>query len=298
MKPQNFYKTIIQSIYEGVYLVDSERRILFWNKGAENMSGYTSEEVVGRYCMDNILNHIDEEGHHLCMDGCYLESTMQDGLVRDMCVYLHHKEGYRVPVSVRSIPIYEDGVIIGAVEVFQDDTANRQMLKSLEDFRYLALNDELTGLANRRYIDTFLDSKVNEFRTLGIPFAIAFIDIDHFRNFNNEYGHDTGDEVLKMVAKTFRSMVRNVDLTGRWGGEEFLAVFVGAGKDSLATIAEKIRGMVERSSIKKGDLILNVTVSIGITDFRAEDTIDTALKRADNLLYDAKAAGRNRVVVG
>ena len=298
MKPQNFYKTIVQSIYEGVYLVDTDRRIIFWNKGAERMSGYTAEEVIGRYCYDNILNHIDEDGNHLCENGCYLCETIKDAQVRDMCVYLHHKEGYRVPVSARSIPIYEEGKVIGAVEVFEDDTINRQMLKTLEDLKYLALNDELTGLANRRYIDTFLDSKANEYRTLGIPFGIAFIDIDHFRHFNNQYGHDMGDEVLKMVAKTFRSMVRNVDLTGRWGGEEFLIVFVGAEQESLFAIAEKIRSMVERSSVTKDGNTLNVTVSIGITDYRHEDTVDSALKRADNLLYDAKSAGRNKVVAG
>jgi PAS domain-containing protein len=133
-----FTKQLFRDL-RSVYLVDSEEDFFFGTK-CENMSGYTLRKWSA-LLFDKILNHIDEEGHHLCMDGCYLESTMQDGLVRDMCVYLHHKEGYRVPVSVRSIPIYEDGVIIGAVEVFQDDTANRQMLKSLEDFRYLALNE-------------------------------------------------------------------------------------------------------------------------------------------------------------
>jgi PAS domain S-box-containing protein len=98
MKGEDLYAVILGNIHEGVYFVDSERKITFWNKGAERITGYTEGEVVGHFCYDNILKHVNDEGLHLCLGGCPLHQTLSDGQGREALVYLHHKEGYRVPV--------------------------------------------------------------------------------------------------------------------------------------------------------------------------------------------------------
>lgn len=98
------YLSILENLNDGVYYVDNDRKITYWNKSAERITGYTAEEVVGSFCYDNILQHIDEKGTQLCKNGCPLSLTISDGNIRDINVCLHHKDGYRVPIYVRSIP--------------------------------------------------------------------------------------------------------------------------------------------------------------------------------------------------
>lgn len=297
MKQEEFYLKMLENMYDGIYFVDKERRIIFWNKGAELITGFSEAEVKGHFCYDNILNHVDSEGHELCWNGCPLHKTNEDGVTREVSVFLHHKQGHRIPVSVRAVAIYDGEEIIGSIEIFRDESESSKILENLGEYKLLALNDQLTGLPNRRYVESFMSSKVNEYVSLGIPFGVAFMDIDKFKDFNDTYGHDTGDEVLKMVAKTYMNVVRSTDLIGRWGGEEFVAVLAGVNDESLLGISDKIRLMVEKSSIKKDEDKLTVTISVGATMFRQDDSIESVLKRADMLLYQSKMAGRNKVTL-
>jgi diguanylate cyclase (GGDEF)-like protein/PAS domain S-box-containing protein len=298
MNQEEFYKKLVENLYDGIYFVDKNRKIIFWNKGAEYITGFKESEVKGRFCYDNILNHVNDDGCALCWNGCPLQKTNEDGITREVCVYLHHKNGHRIPVSVRAVAIYDGDEIIGSIEVFKDETENRKILENLGEFETQALYDSLTGLRNRRYLEAYIGSKINEFETLEIPFGIAFIDIDKFKDFNDVYGHDTGDEVLKMVARTFTGSIRNTDVIGRWGGEEFVAVFEGVDELNLLHLSEKIRMLVETSSIKYNDENIRVTISVGATIFKKDDTGESAIRRADLLMYQSKLGGRNKVTVG
>ena len=293
----SLYKEMLDSFYEGVYFVDNSRTITFWNKGAERISGFTSNEIIGKHCYENILDHVDDSGKQLCFGGCPLSKTIIDGQQRETGVYLHHKDGHRVSVSVRAIPLLIDGNIIGAVEVFSDDKNQAEISKKIDELTTLALYDQLTELPNRRYLDSFLDNRLRDFKELGIPFALAMMDIDHFKIFNDTYGHDVGDLVLKMLAKTIKNLVRKNDLIGRWGGEEFLAIITGVSEEELKLILEKVRALVEKSVLRHENKPLNITISIGTTTASKEDTAASILKRADNALYMSKANGRNIVTI-
>lgn len=295
---KDFYEKMLQNIYEGIYFVDRERRITFWNKGAERISGFSAGEVLGKHCYDNLLNHVDDKGKQLCFNGCPLHKSIGDGKSREAAVYLHHKEGHRVPVSVRTVPMEENGEVVGAVEVFVDNTERFEIIMELENFREIAMVDQLTGLPNRRYLDTYLESKMGEYKSLGIEFGVAFFDIDHFKRFNDTYGHDVGDQVLNMVSKTYSSALRKSDIAGRWGGEEFIAVFAGIDEKGLLEVSEKIRMLVESSTLRSHEENLKVTISIGATMVKEGDAIDDIVKRADKLMYKSKEEGRNRVSVG
>jgi diguanylate cyclase (GGDEF)-like protein len=229
----------------------------------------------------------------LCLNGCTLFQTIQDGSIREAGVYLQHKQGHRVLVAVRTIPAKVNGETIGAVEVFVDDKEKAYIQNTINKLKDLALSDALTGLPNRRYIDTFLESRFPEYRKLNIPFALAMIDVDDFRMFNNIYGHDVGDEVLKMFAMTMKNTIRRNDMVGRWGGEEFVAVFSGVDTDIAFRIAEKVRLLIQESVLKREQQELGITVSIGITMARADDTAESIVQRADNALYKSKNHGKN-----
>src|SRR5512138_459514 len=97
----DYFKVLLDNLYDGVYFVDRDRRITFWNKGAERLTGFSKQEADGRSCHDNFLTHIDENGRHLCLSGCPLAETIQDGRQRECDLFLHHKDGHRLPVSIR-----------------------------------------------------------------------------------------------------------------------------------------------------------------------------------------------------
>ena len=291
------YKQMLENMYEGVYFVDADRTITFWNKGAERISGYLAEEILGKQCFDNILNHVDNQGCQLCLNGCPLQKTIDDGIMREAPVFLHHKNGHRVPVSIRTIPLFEGKEVIGAVEVFTDGTEEFDRLKDLQELRALALKDQLTELPNRRYLNNFLSERWNEYQNLEIPFGLIFMDIDHFKNVNDTYGHEVGDEVLKMVGKSTRGALRRGDLVGRWGGEEFIIVVTTGEDEELRIIAEKIRMLIEQSTLLVQGIEISVTVSLGVTLPFIEDNLAMMIKRADEKMYESKNNGRNQVKI-
>ncbi|MCH4889090.1 diguanylate cyclase [Acidaminobacter sp. JC074] len=294
---KDFYKNILENIKDGVYFVDKERKITFWNKGAEAITGFKANEVTGCHCYNNILNHMDKDGIYLCKNGCPLHKTLEDGQERETVVYLDHKEGQRIKTHVHVVPIYEDEEIIGAVETFSTDEDKTQLIQHLDELKELAYYDQLTGLPNRRYLDNRLDHLIEENRVNKISFGVAIMDVDFFKKFNDNYGHDVGDEVLVMLAKVFKGALRGHDFIGRWGGEEFVAVIKDVNDENFYTALERIRLLVERSSLRQYDPPLKVTISIGAT-LAGDDDIDSIFKRADKLLYTSKENGRNRVTIG
>lgn len=288
---------LLDSMFDGVYFVDTERRITYWNPAAERITGYSREEVLGRSCADNLLRHIDAHGCELCLEGCPLSATMRDGNSRETSVFLHHALGHRIPVSVRTSPVRDDnGQIIGAVEIFCDNSSSLQILHEYERLKKDAYLDTLTGVGNRRYGEMTLSTRIFEMHSHAIPFGILFLDIDHFKDCNDRYGHKTGDDVLVMVAKSISYSLRKMDVVARWGGEEFIVILPGATGVIVKAVSERIRVLIEQSFILAGENRLKVTVSIGATMSLESDTAESVVSRADRLMYLGKSQGRNQVV--
>ncbi len=295
--PEHFAK-ILQAVGEGVYILDGERRVLFWNEEAERITGYTASEVVGRKCSDNILVHVDENGKKLCMGCCPVAATLNDALSRRITVYLHHKLGHRVAVDVRTMLLHPEAGEKMAVELFYEAGSQRAMQEEIDHLRTLSLVDPLTGLPNRRQLEAVLDARLAAMRRNDITFGVMFIDIDHFKRCNDNYGHQVGDKVLAAVARTLLGSVRPFDTVGRWGGEEFIGVFPRISLPTLMEIATRLKNLVAATSAEHQGTETTVTVSMGITLARPEDTADTIVSRADSLMYESKEQGRNRVTPG
>lgn len=296
---QKAYERIIENLHDGLYFVDKNRVITYWNKAAEKISGFSAAEVVGKSCADNILTHVDSDGNSLCRGMCPLAQTIADGKSREIEVYMHHKDGHRIPVSVRVNTLTDDaGEIIGGVELFMDISKQDATSLRIKELEKLALLDNLTQLANRNYVESELQKRFEEKKRFEVPFGLLFMDIDHFKRFNDTYGHDVGDDVLKFVAETVTVNARPFDLFGRWGGEEFIGIIRNVDATDLGLIADRIRTLVATSYIIHENQPLNVTISIGATMVEANDTIDSIIKRADTLLYKSKQSGRNRVTMG
>lgn len=295
MESAEFYLSIINELQEGIYYVDRDRRILFWNQGAEAITGYAAGEIVGKCCQCSGLNHIDCQGKPLCSLGCPLFATLGDGIQRQDLVYLRHKDGHRIPVRVNIFPVRKDGAITGAVEVFTRETQRLYDDDLIDQLTRAAMQDPLTDLPNRRHTESFLSYKLQEFQQFGRPMAVLYADIDDFSVINNHYGHDMGDAVLKNVTQTLKNALRRDDLIGRWGGEELLGVYNIRDPRECPGLAERFRSLVEGTLTRLGDQTVQVTISVGVTPVRPGDTAQTITQRADKLMYESKHRGKNRV---
>jgi diguanylate cyclase (GGDEF)-like protein/PAS domain S-box-containing protein len=295
---ERLQETLLNGLTEGVYFVDRNRRVLFWNKAAEELTGYTAEQVIGRSCADGILMHVDGDGKCLCTDGCPLAGSMRDGDPREAHVFMHHADGHRVPVFLRGAAIYDSqGGIVGSVEVFSDDSDRVGTLERLKQLEQMAMLDELTGLANRRYFNRAVDACLSTFARDGVPFGLILLDIDHFKHVNDTYGHDVGDAVLKMVANTLARNSRACDTPARWGGEEFVIISEHVDEDELRAVAERARVLISQSSYAIEDGSLSVNVSIGASLVRSGDDAEALIKRIDENLYQSKRNGRNQTTM-
>jgi diguanylate cyclase (GGDEF)-like protein/PAS domain S-box-containing protein len=295
-KSQPSYKEILDHLYEGVYCVDREGHITYWNEAAERITGFAAAMVLGSRCSDNILTHIDAQGKKLCLEGCPVTQTMMDGFPREAEVFLHHKGGHRVPVLVRVSPLKDaTGAIIGAVELFSDNSARKAIAEHLKELEDLAFLDPLTRLANRRFLQMTLQIRLQELKRYGLTSGVIFLDIDGFKQVNDIYGHKVGDQILVMVGNTLITNSRPFDVIGRWGGEEFVGLLRNVDEKTIYTLVERYRVLLENAYLFTSHGPIRVTASIGATLARVGDNWEKAIERADRLMYVSKQTGKNRV---
>jgi diguanylate cyclase (GGDEF)-like protein/PAS domain S-box-containing protein len=292
-----FYKNLLDVLFDGVYFLDANRVITYWNKAAERISGYSGEEVIGRGCADSVFIHVDELGVSLCpWELCPAAACLRSKQPQEKEAFLLHKQGHRVPVHLRVTPVTDaSGAVVGVVQVFSDDTSQNEALKRIEELERLALLDPATEIPNRRYAENTLTALMEETARYGWTFGVLFADIDNFKLVNDEHGHDVGDRVLRMTAQTLLHAVRTYDVVCRWGGEEFMVLVRNVRAEQVALVAEKCRALVAQSKLSTGVALVGVTISLGATVVQSDDSIATLLRRADQLMYRSKQAGKNRV---
>lgn len=290
------YRTILEQMEDGVYFVDRDRRITYWNPGAERITGYSAQEVMHHCCSEGILRHVSESGRELCLVGCPLSAVMRDGKARQAQVYLHHKQGHRIPVTIKASAVRNaEGEIIGSVELFHRRMTTRFAQITDRERREDAYLDPLTDLGNRRFGEAHIAPVVEAVAAGTTTLGIVFIDVDRFKQINDTHGHRRGDAVLRMVGQSLANGLRATDWPIRWGGEEFLAVMPGISAEGLATAAERLRMLVEHSWLTIDGQQVRVTISAGAIMVRPGESLEAALDRADRLMYTSKRSGRNLV---
>jgi diguanylate cyclase len=174
-----------------------------------------------------------------------------------------------------------------------------ELRQRLETVRRESLLDPLTGIANRKAFDTELKASVGRSVETGEPVTLVMCDIDHFKTFNDTWGHQTGDQVLRLVANCLSENVKGRDTAARYGGEEFAVILPQTSLADAVGLADQIRGKVESKKLVKkstGDILGMITISMGVAQYDPKESLDEFVARADTCLYAAKHAGRNRVV--
>ena len=289
------------------FVLDAEGRVSIWNDACERLTGVKAEAVIGttnhrqafydqsRLCLaDLIVQDRTAEIGSMYADFDRASSGQYGFHAENWCVMPH--VGKRLYLHIDSGPIYDhDGHLLAVVETLRDMTAQKEAQLALER---LAACDGLTGLANRRIFDETLEAEWRRAQRAQYPVSLLMIDVDHFKRYNDAFGHQHGDECLRKVASALTDVtVRTCDLVARYGGEEFVVILPATDKKGALVVAERIRAAVEEIQMPhagEGDEV--VTVSIGVaTSNSVIDSPITLVASADDALYCAKDAGRNRV---
>ena len=243
--------------------------------------------------------------------------AMRPLLVDESCLRCHEKQGYRVgdvrgaisltpPLTATDRAIRESGLVLlgiftvvvlvgGAIGYRLVSRLEARVVDSERSLNHLATTDALTGIGNRRAVIQRLEEELARGARAGHVTGVIELDADLFKNVNDTYGHAAGDEVLREIATRMLGALREYDVVGRLGGEEFLVVAPDIGRHTLAELAERLRLTIEERPVTFEQHLIPVTVSVGSTLAGPDDTAESALARVDTALYAAKAAGRNRV---
>ena len=291
------FRHILDAISDGVYVTTAQREIVFWSQGAERITGYSAEEVVGKHCYDNVLVHTDLEGKSLCFSACPLEACIQTGVGGTVNeVFLKRKDGGRLAVYVKTAVVHDGGRDYG-VEVFGEleSVAGAGLVEQVQRLSDSAITDPLTGLFNRRYFDAALTQQYAMYRRTGGRYGVVYLDIDSFKSVNDTLGHARGDEAIKFVADIISRNARRMDVAARYGGDEFAIVCAVSDRDELVTYGRRLLQAVRTSCFELlDDACLDLTVTAGATLVDASDDDErAALGRADSAMYTAKRAGRD-----
>ena len=275
----------------GMALVAPDGKWLKVNRSLCEMLGYQEEEILDRTFQD--ITHPDD----LDEDLVYV-TRMLAGVIDtyQMEKRYFHKEGYIINILLSvSLVVNKDGSPRFFISQIQDITRKKQVE---EELLKISREDTLTGIANRRYFFEHASREMIRGRRFNESQTLAMLDVDNFKSINDTYGHETGDIVLKKMAGECKKILREIDIFGRIGGEEFGILFLNTDKKTSLNLAERLRSQIEKIEVITSDGKINFTVSIGMVYFRGGNkSIDERLNIADQALYRAKESGRNRIEI-
>lgn len=290
------YDSILGDPHGGVYMVDGDRRITYWSRSAERLTGYTNDEVIGKCCADNILMHVDDEGLVMCATSCPLVQCMTDGSSQQERVHMKHADGHRVAVAIRATPITDShGKVVGAMQMFKQKSPACPAAPRGDELKRLGSRLAVTGVGSKAYTVATILPSLTELQNYGMRCGLLLIAVDHLQNVNVEFGHGIGDKVLQMVATTLRCGIRSSDLLGHWEGDRFIVAALNVGDEGLLSLANRLRIMTSTSRITVGEGVVRITVSVGATIVHKHENIHAVVQRAEELVRQSKLAGRNRV---
>jgi diguanylate cyclase (GGDEF)-like protein/PAS domain S-box-containing protein len=283
---------LLSSAGEGIYGVDAQGLCTFMNPSALAMLGLEPEEALGAN-LHSLFHYHHRDGTPYPEADCPTFLTLRDGIQRRVEDSFIRKNGETFPVQMTVTPMLEDGQVRGAEVVFEDISRRKAMEAEL---LRLATTDPLTGAANRRRFLEQMEMELARVKRHGKSAALLMVDIDHFKEVNDAFGHSVGDSVIQHLAELARKRLRRSDLFARLGGEEFGILLPETEGADAHEFADLFRRQVIEAPAQSAKGAISITISIGVSEFDPSDASpDMVLARADNALYRAKEGGRNRV---
>ena len=294
----DFFRGILDNLHVAVYVVDREGKILFWNDGAERITGYLRQDVIGRLHADNFLGETDEEDHELSGSLAPTAIAMREGKGTQALVSMRHKSGHRVPVQLWAFPVRNsDGVIIGAAESFEESIALAEWDRRQTKLATFGCIDEASGVLNHDVTQSHIGENIRLFEEHHVPFSILCMEMDHLDKVLARHGPGAIAAILRVVGQTLENNVRPTDYLGRWQSNRFLAILTECSGNEIERASERLRRMVNASKIAWWGDSVPVTISVGGAAVKHGDTVEAMVLRAEHALSESIAEGGNRTKV-
>lgn len=288
LQDPELFRTVLDSLQTGVSVADRNGKILFWNQGAERLTGHKRHEVVGRSCRDNILVQCNDQGCVACGATCPISRTLHEGKPHEAKMQLRHKQGHPVHVLMRIAPIRDPhNSVVGVVCSFDE-----QKFAAEKESQTLAAHgcmDDITGVPNHEFTEFNVNKNFASFARYQLPFGIIVIQIDRLNHFRASYGRPAGDAILRVVGQTMKNAFRPSDFLGRWAEDQFLAILVNCAHPGVQQTWERIRKMVTCAGLRWWSDELLVTTTVGYAAAQPGDTIESFLTRAQISLQQSSA---------
>jgi len=287
------FRRLVATSFDAIVMLDHDGLTTLWNQSAAAMFGYTAEEMFGRDMHDLITSESARAAFHAAFVQ-FKETGACPILNAHIEASAIKKDGSQFPVEIAVAPLRLQGKWCAAATI-RDVTERKRMEEIL---REQATRDPLTGLYNRRYLYETMERELARAKRENYPISVLMMDIDHFKNFNDTYGHQAGDEVLIALGRLLYNSVRQSDIACRYGGEEFIVIMPSVDIADAERRADAIRRAFSVLSINYDGAELSVSMSVGVACYPQHgDGINAIVKAADAALYAAKQAGRNCVCV-
>ena len=292
------YQAILDALKVGVYLVDRTGKILFWSMGAERISGYLSQDVVGHSSLEDLLGHLDGENNKVNAEALPVSVVLREGTTSDAQVSLRHKAGHRVLVRLHAAPIRDThGTLLGAVESFEEVFAINDLTERQSKLAAYGCLDEASGVLNHAMMHSRLREALATFAEHPVPFSILSIAIDRLEEVRSRYGIGAVGALIRVVGQTLENSLRPTDFVGRWNENEFLALLVECGEEEVMKAGERVRKMVNQSKVEWWGDVIGVTISMGAASARTGDTAEAILVRSESGLRASMKQGGNQVLL-
>jgi diguanylate cyclase (GGDEF)-like protein/PAS domain S-box-containing protein len=281
-------QTIIHSSPLAILAVDPEDHLTMWNPAAEAMFGWSEKQILGQANPTVPENKLKEYE-------ALRKATLSGMTFSNLDTLRMKKDGTQFPVSLSVAPLRgQQSQVIGRMHVLADITERKKLQ---EELRQQATTDELTRISNRRHFMELAQSEIKRALRLKRSPAIALIDIDHFKQVNDTFGHSAGDQALIAFTKICQKQIREIDVFARFGGDEFVLLLPETSQEQAYEVLERVRLVLTAQPLDLGGNPVALTISAGIASLSDDkETFDTLLSQADQALYRAKEAGRNKVV--
>jgi diguanylate cyclase (GGDEF)-like protein/PAS domain S-box-containing protein len=285
-------KAITTDIAEGLMVLDLQGKVISINPEAEKLLGIVEKDMINKDALGLLHKTATNENIEDLKIMAVTKSRQPIRVEEDI---FNHSNGNPLNVSYKASPLFKDDRVHGVIVAFEDISERKQLKEKLT---YMALYDELTGLYNRRQIENLLKTTFLQTQRYLNLLCIALIDIDHFKQINDEHGHLCGDEVLRKIGTLIMESTRAADTAGRYGGEEFLIILHATSLEGAHQWAEQIRKKVSShpSYLNNENVSLDLSISIGLAAYNIKTkNYEGLIHEADMALYQAKSEGRNRV---
>jgi len=293
-----FYRFILDSLPSGVCAIDREGKIVYWNEGAERITGHLRQDVLGHRCDAEFLEHTDSDNNLLMGDAIPVSEAVREGCSKNARASLRGKDGHFVSIKLQTLPFRDErGSIRGAVEIFEQAATpaiNNRRLNKLAAYGCL---DVLTGVLTRQMMEGHLHENLGLNARHPVPFCIICVAVDDLVHIRERFGRPAVDAALRTAAQAIHGGLRPTDFVGRWSDLGLLAILTACDESEVTKVGERLRKLVHCSGINWWGDSVRITISIGATPAHDNDSVESIVARAQQALRESSSPPGNCMVV-